>query len=239
MPACRHRIGQIHGGPAKVVASGSTFEVDEIVVAAGGTPPPTTSGWSESASTSARSGGYLTTMTTWRWSEARLALRGRRRQRAGAAHAHGQVPGEDRGRRDRRARRGAVDRRPALPRRCRPRHRARGRVLAAAGGVSGSQRGDRPRARRRRAGARVRRSRRFGGAASVLRDGTPAPQSSSSTARATRWWARRSSARMSPSCCLRPRSRSSARSRSRRSRTRSPHMPRSARSGCGSLESRD
>lgn len=31
-------VGRIHGGPAKVTAGGSTFEVDEIVVAAGRTP---------------------------------------------------------------------------------------------------------------------------------------------------------------------------------------------------------
>jgi dihydrolipoamide dehydrogenase len=54
-------IGQIHGGPAKVVAGGSTFEVDEIVVAAGRTPATDDLGLERIGIDVSESDGYLTT----------------------------------------------------------------------------------------------------------------------------------------------------------------------------------
>jgi dihydrolipoamide dehydrogenase len=54
-------IGQIHGGPAKVVAGGSTFEVDEIVVAAGRTPATEDLGLERIGIDVSESDGYLTT----------------------------------------------------------------------------------------------------------------------------------------------------------------------------------
>ena len=54
-------IGQIHGGPAKVVAGGSTFEVDEIVVAAGRTPATEDLGLERIGIDVSNSDGYLTT----------------------------------------------------------------------------------------------------------------------------------------------------------------------------------
>jgi dihydrolipoamide dehydrogenase len=54
-------IGQIHGGPAKVVAGGSTFEVDEIVVAAGRTPATEDLGLEQIGIDVGESDGYLTT----------------------------------------------------------------------------------------------------------------------------------------------------------------------------------
>ena len=54
-------IGQIHGGPATVVAGGSTFEVDEIVVAAGRTPATDDLGLERIGIDVSDSDGYLTT----------------------------------------------------------------------------------------------------------------------------------------------------------------------------------
>jgi dihydrolipoamide dehydrogenase len=54
-------IGQIHGGAAKVVAGGSTFEVDEIVVAAGRTPATDDLGLERIGIDVSESDGYLTT----------------------------------------------------------------------------------------------------------------------------------------------------------------------------------
>ena len=106
--------------------------------------PPTTSGWSASASTSAirrlprhrrpHGGGR----------RRRLAVRGRRRQRPGAAHPHGQVPGADRRRRDRRARRGAVDRRARATATSPTTTSSRGGLHRPAGRVGRAHRGDAP-----------------------------------------------------------------------------------------------
>ena len=54
-------IGQIHGGPVRVTAGGSTFEVDEIVVAAGRIPTSGDIGLEAVGVDVASSHGYITT----------------------------------------------------------------------------------------------------------------------------------------------------------------------------------
>ena len=135
---------------------------------------------------------------------ARLALRGRRRQRPRAPHAHGEVPGAPRRRRDPRE-----DGAAALGRRrlaARDLHRPAG----------GRRRAD-PRGRDRRPGCAC-------GPSTSRRAATPAAPSSgaarpghpgsSSTRSGASWSARRSPARRSPSRCTRRRSPSSPRCRS-------------------------
>ncbi|MGZ4180191.1 MAG: dihydrolipoyl dehydrogenase family protein [Solirubrobacteraceae bacterium] len=54
-------VGRIHGGPATIIAGGSTFEVDEIVVAAGRNPVTDDIGLERVGLDVSKSNGYLTT----------------------------------------------------------------------------------------------------------------------------------------------------------------------------------
>ena len=151
----------------------------------------------------------------------RVALRDRRRQRAGALHPRRQVPGLDR------------RREPA-----RPRGRARRRSDRLAAGHL-----HRPAGRRRRQDPRPggggghrrtrgRRSDRRLTRGQLPGQGTPAaPRAWSSTAGARRSSAPPSPASRPPTSCRRRRSRSSARCRSRACATRSPPSRPAARSG--------
>ena len=151
-----------------------------------------------------------------------VALRDRRRQRPRAAHAHGQVPGACRGRRDLRRLAARARRRSAVPARDLHGSRRRRRRPHARERAGGGDRCARRRPRHVRDGRReLPRTQR------MRHDALRARRRSASCSSA-----RRSSVPTSPSCCTRRRSRSSPRCRWRRSSTPCRRSRRAA--SCGS-----
>ena len=86
---------------------GTTLEADEVLAAFGRVPGTATSAWRRSGSTP---DGPLARRRRPPRAGPRLAVRDRRRQRPGAADAHGQVPGQARRRHDPRPRRASCAR---------------------------------------------------------------------------------------------------------------------------------
>ena len=159
----------------------------------------------------------------------RLALRDRRRQRARAAHAHGQVPGAHRGRRDPQ---GLDDRGVGRP----PRRAVRGVHRSRSSRRSGSPSVARERGIDVRVVELRHRRRRGRVGARRGRDGHHASSWSTSDAPG-RSWAPRSPARSWARCSTPRPSRSPARCRSTCCGTRSRRSRRSARCGCASSRS--